>query len=149
MNADAKKRYKDIDFPFTCPLSGRIFESPKGLSCYVTKTLKIPHTEYYDKNINHRDSPCFFCGNKGKFISISKGYRNLCDDPICVKKSFSSHTIDGFMYRNMCSREEAEKLFKSENKRQLEERIRTQNKLRKKDPLWDKKRSRNCIEFWL
>ena len=47
------------------------------------------------------------------------------------------------MYRNMCSREEAALLFESENKRQLEERIKTQNKLRKEDPLWDKKRSRS------
>jgi hypothetical protein len=32
MNADAKKRYKDIPFPFTCPINNRNFESSKGLS---------------------------------------------------------------------------------------------------------------------
>lgn len=149
MNADAKKRYKDIHFPFICPVSNRTFESGQGLSCYVTKTLKVEHSEYYDKYVNHRDNSCFFCGSKGKFISISKGYRNLCDQSICVKKSFSSHTVEGFMYRNNCSREEAEKLFQLENKRQLEERTKTQNKLREEDPLWDKKRSRNCPEFWI
>jgi len=149
MNADAKKRYKEIEFPFTCPITGRTFQSAQGLSCYVVKTLKVNHEDYYDNYINHRDSSCFFCGNKGKFISISKGYRNLCDDLICVKKSFSSHTVEGFMYRNMCSRQDAEKLFEIENKRQLEERTKTQNKLRKEDPFWDKKRSRNCIEFWI
>ena len=149
MNADAKKRYKEIEFPFTCPITGRTFQSAQGLSCYVVKTLKVNHEDYYDNYINHRDSSCFFCGNKGKFISISRGYRNLCDDLICVKKSFSSHTVEGVMYRNMCSRQDAEKLFEIENKRQLEERTKTQNKLRKEDPFWDKKRSRNCIEFWI
>lgn len=103
MNTKSKKRYKDIDFPFTCPLTGRKFESSKGLSVYVTKTLKLNHEEYYDTNINHRDSSCFFCGNKGKFISLSKGYRNLCNNQECVKKSFRSNTIEGFMYKNMCS----------------------------------------------
>ncbi len=149
MNADTKKRYKDIDFPFTCPVTKRIFNTPGGLSCYVTKTLKMAHTEYYDKYINHHDSSCFFCGKKGEFISISKGYRNLCNNSECIKKSFSSHTIEGFMYRNLCSREEAEILFNIENTRQLSERIKTQEKLRKEDPLWDKKRCRNCIEFWI
>ena len=149
MNANAKKRYKDIDFPFTCPLSNRVFNSGKGLSVYVTKTLKMDHEKYYDIYINNRDSSCFFCGGKGKFISISKGYRNLCDDEECVKKSFSSHSVEGFMYRNMCSKEEAMILFERENKRQLEERIKTQEELRKEDPNWDKKRSRNCIEFWI
>ena len=86
MNADAKKRYKEIEFPFTCPITGRTFQSAQGLSCYVVKTLKVNHEDYYDNYINHRDSSCFFCGNKGKFISISRGYRNLCDDLICVKK---------------------------------------------------------------
>lgn len=149
MNADAKKRYKDIDFPYTCPITNRKFNSPQGLSCYVTKTLKVDHSEYYDKYINHRDSSCFFCGNKGKFISISKGYRNLCENLECIKRSFNSHSVEGFMYRNMCSREEAEVQFKLENERQLKERISKQIELRKKDPLWDKKRSRNCKEFWI
>ena len=97
MNADTKKRYKDIDFPFTCPISSREFNQPKGLSCYVTKTLKMDHELYYDTHINHRDSTCFFCGDKGKFISISKGYRNLCNKSECVKKSFNSHSVEGFM----------------------------------------------------
>jgi len=149
MNADAKKRYKDIPFPYNCPITDRKFESSKGLSCYVTKTLKVNHEEYYDKYINHRENTCFFCGGKGKFISISKGYRNLCEDKDCVKKSFNSHSVEGFMYRNMCGREDAEVLFNIENKRQLEERIKTHNELRKNDKNWDKKRSRNCKEFWI
>ena len=140
MNADAKKRYKEIKFPFTCPITNRTFQNGKGLSVYVSKTLKVNHEEYYDNYINHRDSSCFFCGEKGKFISISRGYRNLCNNPLCIKKSFSSHTVEGFMYRNMCSREEAELLFEIENKRQLDERIKTHNKLRNEDPNWDKKK---------
>jgi hypothetical protein len=149
MNAEAKKRYKDIDFPFTCPVTKREFNSSKGLSVYLTKTLKVDHSEYYDQYINHRESSCFFCGCKGTFISASKGYRNLCEDTTCVEKSFKSHSVEGIMYRKFVSREEAEIIFEKENQKQLEERLKTQNKLRKEDPLWDKKRSRNCKEFWI
>ncbi len=149
MNFNATKRYKEINFPFACPVTNRIFNSGKGLSIYLTKSLKVNHSEYYEKYINHRDSSCFFCGNKGEFISVSKGYRNLCNNQDCVKKSFNSHSVEGIMYRNMCSREEAGLLFEKENQRQLEERLKTQRSLRKEDPLWDKKRSRNCKEFWI
>lgn len=149
MNFNSKKRYKDIDYPFICPITNRKFDSPAGLSVYVTKTLKMEHQEYYLKYINHREHSCFFCGDIGKFISISKGYRNLCENSICINKSFSSHTVEGFMYRNLCSREVAEKKFEVENNRQLEQRVETQNRLRDIDTLWDKKRSRNCVEFWI
>jgi very-short-patch-repair endonuclease len=149
MNANAKKRYKDIDYPFMCPVSKREFNSSKGLSVYLTKTLKMDHSSYYDTYINHRDSSCFFCNNKGVFISVGKGYRNLCNNEECIKKSFNSHSIEGFMYRNLCTKEEGEILFKNENDRQLKERIITQNKLRLDDIDWDKRRSRNCKEFWI
>ena len=146
---NAAKRYENINFPFTCPISDRKFNNSTGLSVYVTKTLKMNHIEYYDKYINHRDNSCFFCRQKGKFISLSKGYRNLCESQECVKKSFNSHSVEGIMYRKMISREEAEILYEEENNNQLRKRIETQNRLRKDDPLWDKKRSRNCIEFWM
>jgi hypothetical protein len=145
---NATKRYKDIPLPFTCPITNRKFDSTKGIAIYLSKTLHLDHQEYYDKYINHRDSSCFFCGDKGKFIAVGKGYRNLCESKDCVKKSFSSHSIEGFMYKNMCSREEAEKLFEIENRRQLEERVKSHKSLRESDPLWDKKRCVTCVEFW-
>ena len=60
MNAEAKKRYKDIDLPFTCPVTNREFKSGMGLAIYLSKTLKVDHSEYYDQYINHRDNKCFF-----------------------------------------------------------------------------------------
>lgn len=149
MNPSAKKRYKDIPFPFVCPITNRSFDTSKGLSCYVTKTLKIEHEVYYDTYINHRDNTCFFCGGKGLFISISKGYRNLCQNSDCVKKSFNSCSVEGIMYKEMCSKDEAEILFKQHKSQVNELKIRAQDELRKSDPSWDKKRSRNCKEFWL
>jgi len=149
MNANAKKRYEEIKFPFICPITNRKFDSSRGLSIYVTKSLKIDHSLYYDEYVNHRDSSCFFCGSKGTFISIPRGYRNLCNNEECLKKSFGSNSVEGFMYRNFCSREDAQNLFEIENIRKTEEVIKTQKRLRGEDPLWDKRRSRNCIEFWL
>lgn len=146
---NATKRYKDIDLPFICPISNRSFDSTKGLSVYISKSLKQDHKEYYDKYINHRDRSCFFCGGEGKFISVGKGYRNLCEGEECVKKSFNSHSIEGIMYREMCSREEAEIKFNIENSRQLEERMKTFSKLREGNPNFDKERNQLCEEYWI
>lgn len=146
---NATKRYKDIDLPFICPISNRSFDSTKGLSVYISKSLKQDHKEYYDKYINHRDRSCFFCGGEGKFISVGKGYRNLCEEEECVKKSFNSHSIEGIMYREMCSREEAEIKFNIENSRQLEERMKTFSKLREGNPNFDKERNQLCEEYWI
>ncbi len=146
---NAAKRYKDIDLPFTCPISGREFNSTKGLSIYINKTLKINHKDYYDKHIDHRDKSCFFCGGEGKFISVGKGYRNLCENPLCVKKSFNSHSVEGIMYREMCTREESILKFDIENDRQLKERMKTFSELREMNPNFDKERNQLCGEYWI
>lgn len=148
-NINAAKRYKDINLPFVCPITNRSFESTKGLSVYITKTLKMDHKQYYDTYIDHRDRLCFFCGSEGLFMSVGKGYRNLCTKSECISKSSVSHSVEGIMYRKFVSFEEAEKLFYFENERQLIKRKETNNELRKIDPLLDKKRSRNCKEFWI
>jgi hypothetical protein len=148
-NINAAKRYKDISLPFICPLTDRKFDSTKGISIYVTKTLKMDHKEYYDKYIKHRDKSCFFCGNEGLFMSVGKGYRNLCSSQECLKKSFVTHSVEGIMYREMISKEEAEVRFNQENSKQLENRMETFEIKRIEDKDWDKKRSRNNKLFWI
>lgn len=148
-NINAAKRYKDIDLPFICTLSGREFNSTKGLSVYVTKTLKMDHKEYYDNYINHRDKSCYFCGKEGYFMSVGKGYRNLCQDDECLKKSFKSNSIEGIMYRNQCSKDEAIIIFNRINEDTLEKRTESFNNSLKENPNFYKERSRNCKEFWL
>ena len=146
---NASKRYKDIDMPYTCPETGRIFEHARGLSIYITKTLKISQSDYYDKYINHKDNSCFFCGVKGKFISVTKGYRNLCEKKECIKSSFNSYSIEGVMYRELCSREEATKIFNVLKKSKEKATKITTDEIRKVNPDYDKERSRNCKEFWI
>lgn len=151
MNHNAKLRYKEIDFPFTCPLTKKIINNGKALSFYLTKNLKLKdHSEYYDLYIKHRDSTCFFCNiNKGTFISASRGYRNLCDNEICIKKSFNSNSIEGLMYRDNISREEAEIKFIEENEYRQSQQQKSIKLLKEEDPIWDQKRSQYSKHFWI
>jgi len=146
---NAAKRYKDINLPFICPLTKREFNSTQGLATYITKTLKQNHQEYYDKYIYHRDDSCFFCGSKGKFISVGKGYRNLCEKEECLKKSKKSHSVEGLMYRKFLTKEEAIIEFENQKNIQLDSRMKTFSKIREINPDFDKERSRNCKEFWI
>lgn len=148
-NINAAKRYKNIDLPFTCPITNKKFETTKGISIYLTMTIKMDHKEYYDKYIHHRDSSCFFCGGEGLFMSAGKGYRNLCRNEECLKKSFVSHSVEGIMYREMISKEDAIIRFNEIGSLQLENRNKTFEVKRAEDKDWDKKRSRNCKEFWI
>jgi hypothetical protein len=149
MNPEARKRYKDIDLPFICPLTNNEFNTIKGLACYLTRVLKINHKEYYDMYVNHRDKECYFCGNEGIFIGVGKGYRNLCSDTECVKKSFKSNSVDGIRYRKNCSLEEAEELFKEINKDTLEKRTNTRSKILETNPNFHRENSRNCKEYYI
>jgi hypothetical protein len=149
MNADAKKRYNDVDLPFVCPVTNRVFESVKGLSIYLTKTLKISHREYYDKYIHHRDNKCYFCNEVGKFISVGKGYRNLCENIHCIEKSFKSNSVDGIRYRENCSYEEAVEIFNNMNVENLDKRTSTMDLIFKDNPNFYKEKSRNCKEYWI
>jgi hypothetical protein len=149
MNADSKRKYKNIDLPFICPLTGRTFNSVKGLAIYITKSLKLDHKYYYDNYINHRSIECYFCGGIGEFISVGKGYRNLCNNKLCIEKSFKSNSIDGIRYRENCSMEEANLIFRNTNKKNLEKRTKTISRIKKDNPNFYKENSRNCKEYWV
>jgi hypothetical protein len=40
MNAESKKRYKNIDFPFICPITNREFNSFKRIILLCDKNFK-------------------------------------------------------------------------------------------------------------
>ena len=140
-----KVKYHDIH----CELCHSGLKNLKGLEIHIVK--KHPEIDLKEYFLNHigEEKSCFFCGESGKFLSLLNGFRNLCDNEVCLKKSFSSHSIEGIMYRENCDLEEAEKIFKEQSEKMLVQRKITNDQLRSEDPLWDKKRSRNCPEFWI
>ena len=73
MNAEAKKRDKDIDLPFICPVTKREFKSGMGLAIYLSKTLKVDHSEYYDLYI----IPSIVCDEKDFLVHSSLSQRFL------------------------------------------------------------------------
>lgn len=144
-----KTSNKTLSFPHLCLESNKIFNTNVGLSLFITNSLKhINHKQYYDKYVNS-SLLCFFCKNEGKFISITKGYRNLCTNKICVSKSRSTYTINCIMYTNDCTYNEAEKILndKIEKNKIICKNVSLQNTLNNSNYL--KENSSWCIEFWI
>lgn len=142
-----KKKSTPIELPYYCPELKKEFNTINKLSHNVKK-INLTHKEYYDKHIK-RKLKCFFCNNDGKFISMSQGYRNLCNDPKCVSKSRSTNSIEGIMYIKGCTKDEALKI-KTQNdlNRSKKNKAYTKKKL-KENQKYTRENSSWCIEYWI
>jgi hypothetical protein len=118
--------------PFICPINNKKFNTFKGLGIYVTKTLKYEQKYYYDNILLGDNINCYFCNNIGNFISITKGYRNLCSNPECISKSRSTSSVDGLMYKYNCTKEEAQLKLKKllKNNSDINKKISQENTLK-------------------
>jgi very-short-patch-repair endonuclease/uncharacterized protein YaeQ len=154
INVPRKKKVKSLEnsrsiHDIHCELCNTGLKNLKGLEIHIVKKHKnIDLREYFIKNVGEVKK-CFFCGKNGKFISLMNGFRNLCESEDCLKKSFSSNSVEGIMYRDGCDLETAKKIFKDQSDKMIINRKKTNDKLAISDPLLYKKRSRNCIEFWI
>lgn len=141
-----KKFSKQIDIPFICHITNRKFNSIGGLGIYLTKTLKYNHKKYYDNIIKGEVIKCHFCNNDGRFVSLSKGYTNLCKSDECISKSRSTYTIEGIMYNKLCTKEEAEIIFDKLKLNNKNKNKQISNNLTK---LQLKENSNRTKEYWI
>lgn len=136
-------------YPHYCEETEKIFNSNTSLSVFITKSLKyMSHKMYYDKYVKG-DMKCYFCKNQGKFISITKGYRDLCDNIDCIKKSRSSSTIECIMYHYNCTIDEAENILQTKRQKTSNTCKITSAQNTLKNPNYLKQNSSRCIEFWI
>ena len=61
--------------------------SSQKFSVHVYNDHGIKIHNYYDDNIKKQnENTCMYCGNETHFVSISKGYKQTCKSPQCIKK---------------------------------------------------------------
>lgn len=122
----------------------------RGLGIHLSKGHNIRDTEeYYNTMKMGEVINCFFCGEKGKYINLSIGYRNLCESKECLSKVYATHTIESIMFSNNCNEEEAEKIRTdrllagaSANKETIQKRLID-------NPNFLKEKSHNSKEYWI
>lgn len=141
-----KKFSKEINYPYTCPINNKIFNNAKSLSIYVSKTLKMETKFYYDNYLKGEIIKCHFCNNSGRFISMTKGYANLCKNDECISKSRSSYSIHGIMYNKNCDYNTATELF---NKKVLNNSVVNKKRSAALSEETLRENSSRCKEFWI
>lgn len=100
--------------------------------------------KYIDNSLN-----CYFCGNMGRFINITQGFKDLCNNKECVSKSRSTSSLIGVMYKNNCNKKEAELILKEKNIKRSQSVINTTKKKLKQNPNYTKENSIWNKEYWI
>lgn len=60
-----------------CQICDKYYKSMQSLSKHITQVHQISKQDYYDTYVNNINT-CLICGNKTKFIDLSKGYTKFC-----------------------------------------------------------------------
>lgn len=63
-----------------CKICNREFVNLKVLGCHIVKIHKVSVEKYYIENLNNNSKICI-CGNKTKFLDLSRGFRTYCSVP--------------------------------------------------------------------
>jgi hypothetical protein len=143
-----QKTKKIIKYKHTCSLCDYGCNTLKGLRSHLT--IKHQHIDIEDYYIKHIGSivVCHFCEKKGKFINIEKGFRNLCDDPICISKSRNTETPEFLIYKYNLSKDEAIEKYNEIKSQRVKSYKTTIEKNMEENPSFNKERNPLCIEFY-
>lgn len=69
-----------------CKICKRECENNVGLISHITQNHGIPSKEYYDKYLKKEKEGICECGNKTKYLNISRGYSKFCSQK-CSRNS--------------------------------------------------------------
>lgn len=75
----------------TCPECGKILASLKGLANHVSSAKHDPQKIFLFFNPGQLVY-CRHCPRKGSFISLGKGYSDLCSNPACIREARTIHS---------------------------------------------------------
>ena len=121
----------------------------KGLEIHIVKKHKDVNLEdYFIQNNLGEILNCRICKNKGRFLSLIKGYRDLCLNEECIKKSYETGSID-FWIKKGYSMEDAEKRFKEYTEKRVKSLLRGDMERLKNNPNYYKEKSHNSVEYWI
>lgn len=141
-----------IESKIKCELCGKEYNSMKILATHLSKQHNmnvVARQEYYDKYfLKDGDCKCFFCDNKAKFKNFELGYARLCDSKVCLHKTYATGTVEGIMYSQNVSYDDAVKIC-DERAKDRGDKIKSANeKILEANPNFHKERSRNSVEYW-
>lgn len=117
-----------------CKVCNCVFKDLKGLEIHIVKKHKeIDIESYFILNNIGNIKKCRICGNKGRFISLKNGYRDLCNNESCIKKSYETGSID-FWINKGHTEEEAKLRFDEYTKKRISTLLKNDKERLKENP---------------
>ncbi len=117
---------------------------------HVKRNHGMISKDYYDKYVKKEtDGVCFFCGESTKFLGVGRGYEKKCKSKSCYKRSLATNSIEGIMYHQEVSEEDAIIIHKKQISKTVKSNKKTLKKQLKENPNFTKEKSINCVEYWL
>jgi hypothetical protein len=122
-----KKRSINNQGYLICQECGQTFKNTRGLSNHIQQKHNKQHHSYYDKFLKEfGDDICKICGEKLKFISITRGYGNTCSgqcSKIYVKEQTEKSNLKKFGVKNPFQRKDViHKISKKQKSQTPEEK---------------------------
>lgn len=138
-----KPKYGNI----VCKICNHGLKTPRGLEIHLFKIHKEIDTEkYYLDNIGGV-TECRICGGSGRFLSISKGYRDLCKNPDCIKKSYETGSPEFWINKGF-SEEESKIKFKEYTEKRVSSLLEGDKKRLEENPDYYSEKSHNSVKYW-
>jgi len=139
-----KPKYGNI----VCKICNHGLKTPRGLEIHLLKIHKEIDTEkYYLDNIGGV-TECRICGGSGRFLSISKGYRDLCKNPDCIKKSYETGSPEFWINKGF-SEEESKIKFKEYTEKRVSSLLEGDKKRLEENPDYYSEKSPVSKKFYL
>lgn len=132
-----------------CEICNGLFKNLKGLNIHISTNHKDIDVESYYILYNIGNvKKCRICGEKGRFVSLSKGYRDLCLSVNCISKSHETGSIKFWIDKGY-SEEYAKIMFDEYTKKRLRS-LKDGDILRLNvNPNYYKEKSHNSKEYWI
>jgi len=143
IRSNLKPKYGNI----VCEICNHGLKTPRGLEIHLFKIHKEINTEkYYLDNIGGVRE-CRICGGPGRFLSISKGYRDLCKNPDCIKKSYETGSPEFWVNKGF-SEEESKIKFKKYTEKRVNSLLENDKKRLEENPNYYSEKSHNSVKYW-
>ena len=144
IRSNLKPKYGNI----VCEICNHGLKTPRGLEIHLFKIHKEISTEkYYLDNIGGVRE-CRICGGPGRFLSISKGYRDLCKNPDCIKKSYETGSPEFWVNKGF-SEEESKIKFKKYTEKRVNSLLESDKKRLEENPDYYSEKSPVSKKFYL
>ena len=79
------RKDSNMDTCLVCKVCGFVASNNNSLSAHIRHRHTMTVQDYFDKYIEPWEHKCIRCGKPTRFKTLSTGYRQACNDVLCMR----------------------------------------------------------------